>query len=251
MNGYLKINSALPANPNYKKLTDVTLLPSLAIAGLAAGYAPKTNENFNFADSTYSQIVGNQNLKKGELGAFLDKSSYIDTGIAKKDNYTYLVIAPRTATINGFLMGDYIAKSQSADNLEHGTTLSSRGDVFAGVPNGIASAFGTQASNISGEMTLFIFSCIKNSDTSYTLNYANIQGGRNILLTKNIPNAVNTTGNTVGVGWSKKADALPWDANQREIVYACLYDRGVDLTSMTTWVEQIRLELALHHNLII
>lgn len=251
MNGYLKINSVLPTNPNYKKLTDVTLLPSLITDGLVAGYAPKSNDNFNFATGTYSPIIGNQNLRKGELGAFLNKSSYIDTELHKGDSFTYLVVAPRTTTLGGYLIGDYMAKSQSPDNLERGTTISSRGDVFCAVPTGVVNAFGSQASNVSGEMTLIIFSCTKNNETSYTLSYANIQNGRDILLTKDIPDAVNTTDNTVGIGWSKKADTLPWDLNQREIVYACLYDKGLGLPTITEWVEQIRIELELHHNIII
>lgn len=250
MNGYLKIGGILPQNQNYKKITDLTLLPALKRDSLVAGYSLKEGGAFNFATNSVSELVGKPPVK-GEHGAFLNSESFIDTGVRKADDYTYLIVAPRTATVSGFLMGDYISKALSASGFEKGTTMSSRGDVFAGVPAGIASAFGSQATNVAGEITLFIFSCIKNSETSYTFNYVNVQGGRDIVLNKSIPDAVNDSDVNVGIGWSKKAGTLPWDVNKREIIYACLYDKGFTKAELENWIPTIRQELLSLKNIVI
>ena len=250
MNGYLKIGGVLPTNPNYKKITDIALLPSLNREGLVAGYSLKENSVFNFATGTNSQLVGSQPVK-GVNGLFLNSSSFIDTGIQKSENFTYLVIAPRTATLGGFLMGDYVHASLSSTGVEQGTSLSSRGDVYAGISTGLAQAFGLQDTNVAGDLTLFIYSCTKRVDSSFSQTYANLQGGRNIFLERTATNLLNVVNNTVGIGWNKKAATLNWDVNQREILYACLYNKGFSKAELESWALSIRQELLNLKNLTI
>ncbi|MBN6516486.1 hypothetical protein JZM36_06325 [Acinetobacter pittii] len=250
MNGYLKIGAVLPANGNYKKLADISLLPSLLIDGLVAGYSLKENTAFNFATGLNSELVGSQPVK-GTNGRFVNSSAYIDTGIQKSESFTYLVIAPRTATLGGFLMGDYVHSTLSGNGKEQGTSLSSRGDVYAGVPTGLAQAFGAQASNVSDVLTLFIYSCTKLGASSFLQTYANLQGGRDIFLEKSATDLVNVVSNTVGIGWNKKAATLNWDVNQREVSYACLYNRGFTQAELQSWASKIRQELLNLKNLVI
>lgn len=250
MNGYLKIGGVLPANPNYKKLADITLLPSLFKDGLVAGYSLKENGAFNFATGMQSELVGSQPIN-GTNGRYLNSGSFIDTGIKKGESFTYLVVAPRTATLGGFLMGDYVHASLSSSGVEQGTSLSSRGDIYAGVPSGIAQAFGSQITNVSDTLTLFIYSCTKISSSLYLQTYANLQGGRDIFLERSASDLVNIVDNNVGIGWSKKAATLNWDVNQREIVFACLYNRGFTKSELENWGENIRQELLNLKNLVI
>lgn len=248
MNGYLKIGSVLPAGPAYKKLSDITLLPCFLKDGLAAGYALKEHGAFNFVTGAASEVIGTP-LKFGTTGAFLNKDSYIDTGVKKSESFTYVVIAKKTAN-QGFLIGDYIHSTVDPNGKSRGTTISSRGNVYAAVPTGTATAFTQQSSNINDELTLFIYSATKASSTSYLQVYANLQKGVDVFLNKSATDLVNVTNNTVGIGWSKKADTLPW-AVIPEIAFACVYNTGFTQAEIESWAQEIRQDLAAFKNLVI
>ncbi|MDV2468339.1 hypothetical protein QR674_05020 [Acinetobacter chinensis] len=239
MNGYLKINAVLPSGPQYKRLTDLMLLPSLVKDGLAAGYALKDHGAYNFATGLYSEMMGSP--VQGQHGLKFNQTNYINTGILKPESFTFLVVAQKTPGM-GFLMGDFVDKTQAADGKEHGTTMSSRGDVYAGVPGGVGLAFGQQSTNVNGEYVLLVYSATKNSATSYSQEYANLQGGRDIFLSRAIPDLVNITDNSVGVGYSVKSSPLGWVADT-DVVYACLYSKGFTKAELETWAAQIRSEL--------
>jgi len=248
VNGYLKIGSVLPAGPAYKKLSDITLLPCFMKQGLVAGYALKEHGAFNFATGATSEVVGTP-LQMGAVGALLSKDSYIDTGLSKTESFTYLVIAKKTAN-QGFLIGDYVHSTIDPDGKSRGTTINTRGDVYAAVPTGTATAFTQQSSNINDELTLFIYSATKASSTSYLQVYANLQKGVDVFLNKSATDLVNVTNNTVGIGWSKKADTLPW-AVIPEIAFACVYNTGFTQAEIESWAHEIRQDLASYKNLVI
>ncbi|MDC5399613.1 hypothetical protein OHW75_01580 [Acinetobacter baumannii] len=248
MNGYLKIGGILPAGPAYKKLSDITLLPCFIKEGLAAGYSLKDHGAFNFVTGSYSEVIGTP-LKMGNVGALLSKDSFIDTGVSKSESFTYVVIAKKTVS-QGFLIGDYIHSTIDPNGKNRGTTINSRGDVYAAVPTGTATAFTQQASNINDELTLFIYTVTQASPTSYQQVYANLQKGVDVFLSKSATDLVNDTDNTVGVGWSKKADVLGWSV-LTEVAFACVYNKGFTQPEIENWAHEIRQDLANYKNLVI